>query len=166
MSRIILTTILLGGLLLRLFGIHYGLPFIYDLDESDFVVKAVRIIATKDLNPHWFGHPGTTVIYLLPGLYNIIYMGGAIAGVFANIGDFIALYYQDPTVFYLSGRIMFALFGTVSVLLLYRITRRVFNQATALIAAAFFALSPLHISYSKLIRTDILMTCLILVIFW
>jgi uncharacterized membrane protein len=164
--RIVLTIVLLSGLLLRLYGIKFGLPYLYDPDEPDFSVRAYKILANKDLNPHWFGHPGTTVVYLLSMLYSIIFIGGVSLGTFTNISDFKLLYFKDPTIFYLSGRLMFALFGVASILLLYAITSRLFNRITGLVAATIFALSPLHVYYSKLIRTDILMTFLVLIVFW
>ena len=56
---------MLVGFVLRLRGITWGLPYLYDPDEHFFVDPAVRIVTTGDLNPHWFGHPGSTVIDLL-----------------------------------------------------------------------------------------------------
>ena len=76
------------------------------------------------------------------------------------------LYNQDPTVFYISGRIMIAIFGVATVLLTYAIACRLFNRSTGLLAAIFISLSPLHIYFSKLIRTDIQMTFLVLIAFW
>lgn len=164
--RIVLTIILLSGLLLRLYGMKFGLPYLYDPDEPNFSMRAYNILTNKDPNPHWFGHPGTTVIYLLSMLYSIIFIGGVSLGAFTNISDFKLLYFKDPTIFYLSGRLMFALFGVASILLLYAITARLFNRTTGLVAATIFALSPLHVFFSKLIRTDILMTFLVLIVFW
>ncbi len=161
----VLLLILLAGLALRLYGIHYGLPHLYDSDEPDIVHRSIVILATRDFNPHWFGHPGTPAIYLVSALYAVLYIAGFVAGAFANTADFRVLYYTDPTLFYLSGRILFALIGTSTVLLLYSVARRLFNPRTGLIAAAFLALSPLHVYYSKLIRSDILMTFLVLVTF-
>ena len=161
-----LVLILLAGLALRLHGIDYGLPHLYDFDEPNVVHKATVMLATRDFNPHWFGHPGTTAIYLVSVLYGVVYVAGLVVGAFANTGDFRALYYTDPTLFYLSGRILFAVIGTSTILLLYAIARRMFNAKTGLVAAFFLAVSPLHVYYSKLIRSDILMTFLVLVAFW
>jgi 4-amino-4-deoxy-L-arabinose transferase-like glycosyltransferase len=165
--RFLLVIILLVGLLLRLYGINFGLPYLYDIDERVyFVDKVIGMLATGDLNPHWFGHPGTTTMYMLCVLYTIIFLGGLGLGIFADVDDFKTLYYQDPAVLYLSGRMLMAIFGVATILLTYIIARRLFNRPTGLLAATFLALSPLHVYFSKFIRTDIQMTFFLLVAFW
>ena len=72
--RIVLGIILIGGLLVRLYGIDWGLPYRYNADESLFIGRAGYILRTFDFNPHWFGHPGTTTIYLLVIIYSLIYL--------------------------------------------------------------------------------------------
>jgi len=90
-----------------------GLPFLYDPDESVFVVRAGSILANRDLNPHFFGHPGTPTIYLLSALYAVIYLIGSIFGEFHGAESFRFVYYQDPTLFYLSGRILLPFSGSL-----------------------------------------------------
>jgi Dolichyl-phosphate-mannose-protein mannosyltransferase len=164
--KVVLATVLCGGLLLRLYGINFGLPYLYDPDEPLFVSRAMEILAHRDLNPHWFGVPATTTIYMLSALYATIFGVGFGLGIFAGPEDFKALYLQNPTVFYLSGRTMIAAFGVTTILLTYMIGRRLFNRATGLLAAAFLALCPLHVGLSQLIRSDIQMSFLTLVVFW
>ena len=165
-QHIIVGLIIIVGFLLRLWGINFGLPYIYDSDEPGSVACACRILQNHDFNPHWFGHPGTTTIYMLSGLYAFIFLVGRGLGIFTGVEDFRALYYLDPTVFYLSGRLMIAVFGSATILLVYLIGRRLFNRTTGLVAATLIALSPVHVSYSKLIRTDVQMGFLILIAFW
>ncbi|MEA3385450.1 MAG: glycosyltransferase family 39 protein [Thermodesulfobacteriota bacterium] len=163
--HIVLGSILLSGLLVRLYGINFGLPFLYNPDEYAFVNPALHILKTFDFNPHWFGHPGTTTIYLLVFLYGLIYVGGLGLGVFSKPDDFAVLINGDPTIIYLSGRLLFALVGVATILVVYFIACRMYNKRTGLIAAAFLSFSPLHVLFSKLIRTDILMTFFLLVTF-
>jgi hypothetical protein len=66
----------------HLSALHRDLP-LQEPDESAFVRPAVRIAATGDLNPQWFGHPGSTVIYPVAGLirgWETIANGGPIVG--------------------------------------------------------------------------------------
>jgi hypothetical protein len=163
---VVLAVVLAAGLGLRLYGIGFGLPFLYDIDEPTFVHKAVAMLATRDPNPHWFGHPGTTVMTLLSVLYAAIFLLGRAFGAFADAGAYKALYYRDPTLFYVSGRILTAAFAVLALWLAYKIARRLFNRKTGLIAAAFLALSPLFVAQSRLIRTDVPMTFLILCVLW
>jgi hypothetical protein len=152
--------------LVRGAGISYGLPFLYDPDEAVFVLRAGSILANRDLNPHFFGHPGTTTIYLLSALYTLIYLAGSLSGAFRGVQDFKAAYYQNPTLFYLSGRILFALIGIASVFLLYRTVKRAFGSGPGLLSALILAVSPMHAEISRLIRTDILMSFLLIVVLW
>lgn len=164
--KTVLTIVLLSGLLLRLYGIDFGLPYLYEPDEHVHVNIAGRIVADHDLNPHWFGHPATTTIYMMSGLYAFIFRVGLSLGVFASPGDFTTFFFQNPTVIYLSGRVMIAVFGVASVLLTYLMARRLFNRSTGLLAATFLALSPLHVYFSKVIHPDVQMSFFILVAFW
>src|SRR5689334_17364661 len=52
-------------------GIRKNLPFIPEVDEAETVTPAIHVAASGDLNPHWFGYPGSTVIYPLAALYHI-----------------------------------------------------------------------------------------------
>ena len=60
-----LAIILLVALAWRLHNIGFGLPSLYDPDEPIFMIKALELLTNGTLNPKWFGHPGSTTIYLL-----------------------------------------------------------------------------------------------------
>ena len=85
---------------LRVWGLDYGLPHLYDPDEPVFVEHALQILQTGDWNPHWFGHPGTTTIYMNAILYRIIGGIGTALGRYDNWGQFCYTYHVDPTAFY------------------------------------------------------------------
>jgi 4-amino-4-deoxy-L-arabinose transferase-like glycosyltransferase len=152
--------------LLRLWGVAFGLPALYDPDEWNFVGRALRMLHDRDPNPHWFGHPGTTIMYLLSAIYAAIFVIRLAAGSIRGAADFESLYYRDPTLFYLSGRIVIVLFGTATIVAAYLVARRLGNGKTGLLAAAVLALSPTHVLYSKLIRGDIPIGFLMLVALW
>ena len=164
--HLLLAITLCGGLLLRLYGIGFGLPHVYDPDEPVSVDTAVSMLVTHDLNPHWFGWPGTTLVYMLSVLFAGIFLVGRWLGVFESTVHLRELYFQDPTMLYLSGRVLLAVVGVASICVAYVIARRLFNRPTALIGAMLLALSPLHVFHSKLNRPDILLTFLILATFW
>jgi hypothetical protein len=54
---------------IHLWGIRQNLPFVPEIDEPVFVTRAVRLAASGDLNPGWFGNPGSTAMYPLAALY-------------------------------------------------------------------------------------------------
>src|SRR5258705_4214085 len=131
-----------------------------------FVTHALSMLKNHDLNPHWFGPPASTTMYLLALVYGGVFGVGRITGAFHSAEDFRNLYYSNPTVFYLSGRILSLIFGVATIWLVYKIGRRLFGPATGLIAAAMFALSPIAILLSQQVRMDAQMTFLVALAFW
>ena len=165
-TAIVLVAIMGIGLVLRVYGIHHGLPYQYDPDEPTFIVLAGGILANLDLNPHWFGHPCTLLIYLLAALDVFIYISGLLTGRFQSPQDFRNYYHQDPTAVYLGGRILVALFGIATLYLVYKVASKMGGKYTGLLAAFFLAIAPLHVTYSKFVRTDAPATFFILLSFY
>ena len=161
-STLLLLGILVISLFMRIYGINFGLPYIYNLDEPYFVKPAVNML-TGDLNPHAFGHPGSPVMYLLFLVYSVYFLVGWIGGNFPDVRTLINLYENNPEMFHLMGRFLIAVFGIASVFLVYLVGVRTFDKKTGLIAALFMAVSPLHCRYSQIIRTDMIQTFFILV---
>ncbi len=158
--------IVAAALALRFLGIRNGLPYLYDVDEPDFVSLSVHMLHANHLNPGWWGHPGSTLLYMLEALYGVIYVAGHKLGAFATPSEYQALYLSDPTVFYISGRILCVLFGAASIVLLYAIGRRLLSRPAALFATALLAVTPLHVNFSRILRTDIIATFCVLAAFW
>ena len=150
----------------RAYHLNYDLPFLYDQDEPMFVEHTLTMLKNHDPNPHWFGPPASTTMYLLALVYAGVFAGGRAIGVFHSVEDFKNLYYADPSVFYLSGRIVSLVFGVATVVLLYKIGKRMFGTTAGLLAAAVVALSPPHISLSQQVRMDVQMVFLLVAAYW
>lgn len=162
-SRIILGGIITAGLLLRCWGLPFGLPHLYHADEP-IVVNHALAYGTGDLNPHFFRIP-PLLSYLLFLVYGILYAAGSAFDFFQGKGDFERLFYADPTLFYLTGRFLFGVIpGTLSILALYALVRRFFNEPTAFFSAALFSVSFLHVRDSHYIYPDITLILLIIVV--
>jgi 4-amino-4-deoxy-L-arabinose transferase-like glycosyltransferase len=153
--------ILIIAFILRIWGFNFGLPYIYNPDEPGYTGKAINFF-TGDFNPHWFGHPGASLINILFFLYSIYFFIGLILGNFSNISSFIDFFDSNPSLFYLLGRFATGVFGVISVYILYCLVKKIFDQEYALISAIIFAVAPIHVLHSKIIRTDITQTMLIL----
>jgi len=153
----ILFLIILLTFFLRIYGINFGLPYLYNPDEPTFVSRAMHF-GTGDLNPHWFGHPGSTLMYILFLLYGVYFVLGHLLGIFPDWQSFETLFQTDPTTFYLIGRTTTVLFGTLTVFLVYLIAKKIYNKKVGLVAALFLSVSYLHSVHSQLIRTDITTT--------
>ena len=150
-----------AGLLLRVIGLDFGLPFIYDPDEPDFVGRAWQMVTTGDLNPRWFGHPGTPVIYAFAAVFK-----GYSAAAFPDLAAASTAFLTEPSRFYLLARVVVVLLAGGTLVLTWQLARRVVGtkagESAALLAPALLALSPLHVQYSRLARPDLLMSFLVL----
>lgn len=158
-----LAIILAAALALRLHDVGFGLPSLYDPDEPIFMVLALKLLKHQTLNPGWFGHPGTTTIYLV-ALIDLVVLGGGLAlGQFSSVGDFASAAYADPALLFVPTRIAIALFGVGCVWLTYVLGKRLFGPAVGLISASLVALNSLHILWSQVIRTDVMASFFMLV---
>jgi hypothetical protein len=138
----------------RVYGLGFGLPFIFDRDEQAFIVPAVKIADTGDLNPGWFGHPATTIIYA----------GAVINFVLSLLSgeDALASYYRDPTMPVYLHRLFCAAVGIVAVPITYLLAVAATpSRVAGLIAATFIAASPFHVDLSRIVRSDVVATTLI-----
>ncbi|RYF03956.1 MAG: phospholipid carrier-dependent glycosyltransferase, partial [Oxalobacteraceae bacterium] len=123
-----------------------------------FELGALRMLRGPTLNPGWFGHPATTTIYVL-ALVDISAFGAALLlGRATSIKAFGALVYADPSWMILPGRVAMALFGIATIALTSQLTRRYFGPGAGLAAAVLLAFNPVHITYSQIIRSD-MMAC-------
>lgn len=153
-KNITLLIVLLGliALIFRVWGIDYALPFLYSIDEGQIIPSAVRF-GTGDLNPHTFTYP-PFFKYLLFAFYGIYYIIGSVFGVFSSVKDFEIMYFNDPSPFYLIGRLTSAVMGVITVIITYFIGKNAYNKATGLLASLFLAFCWFHIEYSRLALPD------------
>ncbi|WP_425229428.1 ArnT family glycosyltransferase [Sphingomonas sp.] len=161
-TRLLLIGILLAGLLLRLRGLGFGLPALYDPDEPLFVLTGLKLLRDGTLNPGWFGHPGTQTIYVLAAIGAGLFGWGRLTGAFPNAEAFAQSIYHDPTALFLSGRVFMVVCALVVILLTWLVARRLFDARTGLLAAALLAIDPIHIRWSQVIRTDVHATVFVL----
>ena len=162
--------ILFVAFFLRFNGINFGFPYVYNSDEFSFVDPAKHILVTGDMNPHWFGHPGSFIIYLLVPLFAVLFSVCFFyyfsAGIIHHFSEFKQMVYSHPalnTVLpHYSGRVLMVVFATITVYLVYLVSKRFFNNSVGLLAALSLSISPLHVEHSRFIRSDITATMLMM----
>lgn len=160
-EKVALWGILTVAFVLRIWGVHFGLPFLYHADEP-IVVNHALAYGSGDLNPHFFNIP-PLVSYLLFICYGGYFVLGRAAGLFHSVADFERLFYLDPTSFYFLGRLIFGvLLGVLAVYLLYRLAKRFWGPGMALWAAFLLAVNFLHARDSHYIYADIPLLCVLL----
>lgn len=146
-NRVGLPLALLAAGLLRFWALRQGIPFSVQVDEPEVMVRAVGMMKTGDFNPHFFDYP-TLYMYVQALVAVARFLVGAMQGQWAALA-------QAPNeAFYLWGRAVTAIAGTATVWVLYRAGLR-WGARTALLAAAMFAVMPLHVRESHFVLTDV-----------
>src|SRR5215467_1592216 len=145
-SSIIFFIILTMAATVRLLGINFGLPYVFYTDEA-LIVNHAAAFGTGDLNPHDFIYP-SLYMYILFFVYGMSYVFGWLAGVFSSTDDFVRLFFNDATLFYLPGRLIAAFSGVATVALVYVYGRRAYDHRVGLIAALFLTFSVMHVEFS------------------
>ena len=138
---------------LEVWAVTHDLPY-PGVDEPTFVRPAVHMAATGDLDPHWFGHPGSTTIYPLAGIYHVwgtVAQGGSVFSPDVRVAERFA---TDPGPFYLIGRLWSIAYAVAAIPLLFLLGRRCFSTVVGLAGAALWAVLPLAVAYGRVVRTD------------
>lgn len=138
----------LGAFFLRAFGISDNLPYTSYPDEPAVADRALHILQTGDYNPHYFVYPNLYT-YMQAAVYLPRFFLLVSGGSLQNLGGIV------PTDFYLWGRLLTSLLGTLTVPLVFLAGRRLYGTAVGLVAAAFMAANSVHLVHSQLITTDV-----------
>ncbi len=135
------------ALALRLWGIDFDTPATYHHDERWKVLAVLGMFQRASLNPEYFLHP-SLLLYLSSGT--------------AWLAHHLLAWPLDDMHVRLAGRVVSAVFGTLSVPFVF-FTLREFGKASAGIAAAFLlCINPLHLTCSRYLKEDVLLVFMLL----
>lgn len=188
-TAIALASIVALGVVPRWQQARFGLPYLHHWDEPFIANRAIRMVQTGDLNPHFFNY-GSLLVYLdaavdalhaailtrrpdageppLRSIQDVRYRG-AVEDALTNAPERPSYFISHPS-FYLWNRRLTIAFGLAAVLLAFATARRVagpYGGTGAGLAAAFvLATNPLHIEQSGLVTTDVPATTLTLAAVW
>lgn len=132
---------------LRLGALAAGVPYDLGSDEPHVMERAVRILKTGDFNPHFFDYPGF-YIYLQAGVAAGQFLLGAMDGTWRSLDE------VSAADFYILGRAVTAVFGILTVVLVWAVARRL-HAVAGLMAALLLAVNPLHVRESHFVLTDV-----------
>jgi len=138
---------------LRVVGIGYGLPSLYNSDEPTIVSQALSFGAKKSLEPTFLQYP-TLYFYFLFFIYGIYFGIGFVLGIFNSALDFGTSFFLDPSGLFLVGRFLSVVLGIFSVWLVFRLGQRFFSKNVALFASLILSLSFIHVSRSHWILIE------------
>jgi len=135
---------------LQLRNVREWLPTSTHADEPAFVGPAAHLASDATLNPGWFGHPGSTLIYPVAALYAVGWGRGARAALVGADGPRMVLVARAVSIVYTA-------LGLLVVFLLGRRLTGVGERGDArggLVAMAVVAVSPLVAELCATARSD------------
>ncbi|MGH9308623.1 MAG: ArnT family glycosyltransferase [Vicinamibacterales bacterium] len=137
---------------LRVLGLGYGLPAIFNPDETPILNRALAL--AQDLEPQNFVYP-SFYFYLLFIWEGLFFVAGRLLGIFDSLGDFQREFFIDPSAHFLAGRAFSVFCGTLTVVAVYRLGKRLYDRPTGLAAAVALALSPIAVRDAHYVKLDI-----------
>lgn len=145
------------GLALRLIGVTFGLPAVYNPDEVAIMSRTLAL-AKGDLNPHNFVYPSFFFYALAAWIGG--YVALALAAGQASFESIQSQFFRDPTHIYLVGRLLSVISGTLSVAATYILASRISDRTAGMAAAAFLAVAPIPVRDAHYVKHDVPVTLL------
>lgn len=178
MKRVNRTSVLIGlilllALLIRVWSIGFGLPYLYHPDEPNKIAIAQNMFKTGDLNPHYFYKP-TLFIYLNALAYIPYYSLGKLLGAFNSPTDILPPVMLTmgvgvapiPTAV-LMGRLLTTIFATASVFMIFVIGRQISDKASVgLLSAFIMSISITNVANSRFVTENSFVVFFSLVVTW
>jgi 4-amino-4-deoxy-L-arabinose transferase-like glycosyltransferase len=148
---LLLIAVLCASLSLRVWGTNFGLPAYtrYHPDEHALVERAAAILWTGDWNLHRFNYP-PLYAYMQAGSYALYFLYGVTRDLWRYVPTFVVPNY------YHVGRLLTALFGTLTVLVVYLCGRQLRGCRTGLLGAALLGAAYLHVIHSHYATFDVM----------
>jgi hypothetical protein len=156
---LLLGVLVLGGIV-RYWGIDFGLPHTQCRPDEEFVTNII-FSPVRSFHPGSFNYP-SFYKYLLLTFYSFYFLVGIITGKYSSMKDYFTDYYLNPEVFYLIDRCLAALFGTLTILIVYKTAKQLSNKRTAILASVFMSLAYLHVRDSHFGCVDVPQTFFIM----
>jgi Dolichyl-phosphate-mannose-protein mannosyltransferase len=151
--RFALAAICLIALGLRILGLTYGLPAIYNPDETPILNRALAF-AKGDPRPQNYVYP--SLYFYLQFIWQGLFFAAAwLTGIYTSLAEFQRDFFIDPSRHFLAGRVFSVLCGTVTVLAVYVFGRRLYDRATGVVAAAALAVSPIAARDAHYVKLDV-----------
>jgi hypothetical protein len=158
-----LAAILVLAAALRLYGLGHGLPFVYNPDEANIMARALSIAQGPD--PGYYVYPSFFFYYLF-ALMGGLFVAGRLLGRYDNLSDFETRFFEDPTDFYLAGRLASVVFALATVVLVGRLVGKHFGAVAGRAAAFFVAVAYFHVRDAHYLKHDVPAGFLVALALW
>jgi dolichyl-phosphate-mannose-protein mannosyltransferase len=144
---------------IRVYGLRYGLPAVYNPDEVAIMSRALAF-AKWDFNPHNFLYP-SFYFYALFAWEGLTALAAVATRAVGSFGAFQREFFLDPTRVFVAGRLLTALLGTATVVATGLLGVRIASRRAGVLAALLLAVAPLHVLNSHYVKHDVPVTLLI-----
>jgi hypothetical protein len=135
------------ALILRLWGIGFGLPHRTHIDEPAYVLSALKLASGELRIEYPFFSPNIyQVLLVIP--YGILFLLGRVSGIYASAAMFAQSYQTDPTLFYLLARLTSVVFSLGTIIILYSLVKRILGKREALLAAMVLAVNFIDVRHA------------------
>jgi 4-amino-4-deoxy-L-arabinose transferase-like glycosyltransferase len=156
----VLLAILLAGLILRVWGIGFGLPHPMARPDEEFIVSVALRFFSGDLNPHFFEWP-SLYFYVVHAALRVAHAASRLTGGSPDAAAFAAGITRDPGWVHLLLRAMSVAAAMGTLIAVHGLSRRLFGRRTAVVAVALLAVAYLHVRDSHFGVLDVPLTFLI-----
>lgn len=135
-------------------GIVRDLPRLVEADEVATVRRAVVLAATGDLNPRWFGHPGSTYHYPLAAVVHVAFAARHDGRWLGPDPRVLAEFDAHPEEYVLLGRWLSVLFAVLALPLVVVVGSLAFGPRIGFAGAWLYAISPVALGHTVIVRDD------------
>jgi|GEM_PF-838589 len=149
-------TLFIIALVLRLWGVWHGLPYIYSVDEPALVHSVLGL--RFDLNPHHFDWPHFHfyLSYFVFGIFYKARIAWQVWGWREAMQGVAPILWNDGAIFYLLLRLLSVFMGALTVIPVFLSAKLVFNnRSKVILASLFFVLASFHVENSKYALIDV-----------
>ena len=141
----ILVLTLIAGAVLRFYGIRWGLPYTFHPDEKYFVVDPALKLFKSLITEHFYNLEissyGPLPFYLLLAVRTFVLTIAGFKDSFLNMGILNYLFEPHTVITYTLNRSLSALFGTLTIFLVFLIATKLYRSGVGLLSACFVTFS-------------------------
>ena len=158
-----LVVVLALAAVLRLYGIDHGLPFVYNPDEANIMARSLSV--ARGLDPEYYLYP-SFFFYFLFAVMGGLYLLGWVHGGYENVAAFQARFFEDPTAFYVVGRLVGVAAALATIVLTYGLVLKHFGRIAARASSLFIAVAYFHVRDAHYLKHDVPSGFLFIVALW
>lgn len=140
--------------IILVWGIQNNLPYLAEVDEPAFVAPALRIASSGNLNPGWFGNPGSTIIYPIALLFHMWFALVEQGSLFHANPQLMDHFNQNFATYYYLGRAITIAYAVFTLPLIYLLGKRLFKPITGLIGGWLLIFYPYFLLHAQMTRPD------------